>query len=163
MNQEKWVEQNFCSKLSKETMKMLFNFQVIWHIFEKEVFNTNFQKSEINQLSILLSKKIDENDLEKIINNISSYFLYRYGEKNHINCSFSTFNFYEKDIKYDEYINCFSSSNSSDKVKVLLWISYRVRNNWFHGIKCIEELDNQKLLFSTINSFLILCIDNFKD
>jgi len=46
------------------------------------------------------------------------------------------------------------SNELKDKLKLLIYSCYRVRCNLFHGPKCIVYLDDQKLLFLSMNELL---------
>ncbi len=48
-----------------------------------------------------------------------------------------------------------------DGVKAMLFIAYRVRNNFFHGEKCVNSLSAQRPLFEILNEMLAKIIDAF--
>jgi len=48
-----------------------------------------------------------------------------------------------------------------DGVKAMLFIAHRVRNNFFHGEKCVTSLSAQRPLFEILNEMLAKVIDAF--
>jgi len=51
-------------------------------------------------------------------------------------------------------------SSLEDIVKSLLFIAYRIRNNFFHGNKNLSDLFNQEDLFQQINQVLMDYLDD---
>ena len=63
------------------------------------------------------------------------------------------------DISYDELSTLIVNPNLKNKYLLLMLMVGRVRNNMFHGIKEVKELNKQKELFEIWNRLLTLSLD----
>lgn len=61
-------------------------------------------------------------------------------------------------IKFDELYN---SNDIRDEIHLMISLLGRVRNNLFHGLKNISELDKQIDLFMGLEEFMILSLNTF--
>lgn len=161
MQEKEWLQNNrYYSELDEDKLKSVFYFSLIWNVYEKEMcgkyggIGKHPKKHARN-----LADKIDENILMEVFN----YFKNRYVLNGEATPHFITFEFNKDEIKA-EVFECLSSANPSnkDKLKALLCIAFRLRNNLFHGEKPVEKLYEQNENFRQINLILIELI-NSKD
>jgi hypothetical protein len=156
--EKEWLEKNiFYDSLNENKLKHIFYFPILWNIFEKEIFNTKASIFKVESKSQTISI-LDENSLNKIYN----YFKNRYIQSAD---KFKGLNFREDEKKFQEKIKeCFNKDNISlqEKIEVLLYIAFRIRNNIYHGIKQVHKLYEQNENFAQINKFLILIIEGYK-
>lgn len=54
----------------------------------------------------------------------------------------------------DLLMKSFLEQNNGDVCCGCLLVIYRIRNNLMHGLKCIEELNDQFYLFEAVNDVL---------
>lgn len=155
MDIEEWIKLNFKDKVNNETYIEVLYFPIIWHIFEKEITDTKYSTQKALRK---IENKIDVLILQNIFINVKDYI----NNKFDIEYAYYSFHFRENDISLDKFLKLFNTTLIEEKLEFLLWISYRVRNNMFHGIKEISELDYQLNLFKNLNQFLIACIESNK-
>lgn len=140
--------------IDSETLTTIGKFTILWHQFEKEYFNNNFDywtidnviESKNLHVAIDKLKKLKEIVISRYIDRTRSYAC----EKNaHIN----------KELVKE--IDKFTDSNTPPTLLSTICVIYRIRCNLCHGLKDIKDLNNQKELFEAINDiFLNLKIQN---
>lgn len=159
MTEKHWLEQNrFYYEIDEARLQSIFYFTILWNIYEKELcgraggIGTHPKKHARN-----LADKIDQNMLAEVFN----YFKNRYVLNGEPTYHFITFEFNKDEIKA-EVFECLSSGNpsSEDKLKALLCIAFRLRNNLFHGEKEVEKLYEQNENFRLVNLILIELINS---
>ena len=144
-----WVE-----SLDKDTKLLILDYTIMWNMFEHQVYGDAFNKNEKTEECI--EKVVDDENAKVKVE-------YAYGLfKEYISKYQSVEDFYESFIFEKSGINItlikelVNSSELKDKLKLLIYSCYRVRCNLFHGPKCIVYLDEQKLLFLSMNELLSL-------
>lgn len=158
MDVEKWFEVNYRSKVNDETRNQISCFPIIWLIFDKEVANNDFSSKTLPSVSnALIRNNIDFVLVESLFSDMKNYINSKYD--GYLCDIYISFRFRTNDISIEEVERLYNSNLNEDKLILLLWLSYRVRNNMFHGIKEIEDLNSQTVLFSCLNKFLISCIE----
>ncbi len=130
----KWIEDN--------TIKIIWEFAILWNYFEFNYCNKNCSVSKINSLDIYYN----EEDLDDIFN----YFKDRYIVNGEINNRFNKLNFNDN-LKKHIKDNLLQWKN---KITTILHIIYRFRNNMFHWEKDIRFINEQKENFKRVNKFL---------
>jgi len=92
---------------------------------------------------------------------VFDYFKNRYVTNGQPTDPYKTFEFKSKKIKSDVfgYLSRETPSNEQ-KLKALLCIAFRLRNNLFHGQKQVDKLYEQNENFKQINLFLMNLIEN---
>jgi len=129
------------------------DFVLLWNLFESLCFDKFVDMNKINRL---IDTKIDLFD-ETQYQDIFDYFYNRY--KNDV----SKFNALKlrnsdkilvKKVLNDEY------EDKNNKLKFIMAIIYRYRNNLFHGEKDMRYIRLQKENFGNTNKFLMYFIEN---
>lgn len=150
--------------LDNDTKLLIFNFTILWNIYEHFVFDTNYCPKKIGEK--VITKINYNNDFSRKIDTIFLEFK-EYLKKRNIEFSshslWINFGFNHKD-KNEEQLNILNNiiniTHETDKLYLLLLIIGRVRNNMFHGIKAICDLNMQKELFLISNEVLTLTLDS---
>lgn len=154
MDERKWLEQNrFYYQVDETQLQSIFYFSLVWNIYEKELCGKNGKIGDHpKDHSQKYPEKIDQN----ILKGAFDYFKHRYVSDGQPTKHFNTFEFKSEQIK-NEVFGYLSSANPSneEKLKALLCIAFRLRNNLFHGQKQIEKLYEQNENFRQINLFLM--------
>lgn len=153
--------------LSDEDWKPIFYFSLVWNLFESQICETRASKDRL-ELSVnkytatLAGSKL--RTIEEKYNNYFDWFRPRYQDRNTASKFKALFNNKEDfDLNdTDKYMkghieSVLNGNNTEiqDIIKCLLFIAYRIRNNFFHGNKDINGLINQTDLFIKTNKFLL--------
>ncbi len=156
MNIEEWLTQYAYryADLSMIDRKMIEQFSLLWSFFEYRVLGASANVPKI-------MKKVHELDrASAIANDCSSsaleYFRDRYSTGGDTNQKFDALRFGNADRK--RLVQDVITSRKSDAVSVvqsLLIISYRLRNNLFHGEKWAYGLQDQCDNFRNASTVLI--------
>ncbi len=152
---EKLIETLNCNEtvtIFKRKRSFIFNFAMIWNLFEDRCMD-NFAK--ISKVDNLVEGLISINNLE--VDTIFDYFKDRYKIFDNI---YVTENLLWKEHEYtyrNFVIEKFRDTQCShqDKIKAVLYIIFRLRNNLFHGEKDIAIINEQKQTFVLVNKFLM--------
>lgn len=136
-----------------QSRRFLFEFAVIWNILEKKKMRNH---ASIEKVSRFVEKM---QNIENInITEIFEYFKNRYtNNTDHLNL-FKALRWIDKEKdKKDETYRILTLENpiDKDKIKAILYIIFRLRNNLFHGEKSILTIDQQCETFNLVNSFLL--------
>ncbi len=136
-----------------QSRRFLFEFAVIWNILEKKKMRNH---ASIEKVSRFVEKM---QNIENInITEIFEYFKNRYtNNTDHLNL-FKALRWIDKEKdKKDETYRILTLENpiDKDKIKAILYIIFRLRNNLFHGEKSILTIDQQRETFNLVNSFLL--------
>ena len=131
-----WLS-GFLNTSEKEAQKLLENelsryFLIVWSIYEAKCFNGFVQIKKMKQFVDKIEKSIDP----KIINDDAKYFHKRYGDKE----KYRHLIYKGDNSKFREIINKkYSDLTVNEKIYLLAFVTYRYRNNIFHGSKGIES------------------------
>ncbi len=159
MQEKEWLERNrFYYQIEDAKLQSIFYFSLVWNIYEKELCNTEGSiVNHPNQHSQNYSENLDQ----EILNTVFAYFKNRYVSAGQPTDHFRTFEFKSDQIK-NEVFGYLSGANPSneEKLKALLCIAFRLRNNLFHGEKQVEKLYEQNENFRQINLLLMNLIEN---
>ena len=125
---------------------------------EKKLRELGMEEEKIQKL-----RQMDREDFLEEFN----YFLKRYKDKDLTKeLNFRDDKFTEKKAKeFLEDIFANSSEESpckEDMVKALGYIIYRIRNNYFHGIKPTKSLPSQNENFRNVNRVIINLLETIK-
>ncbi len=136
----------------KSKRSFIFNFAMIWNLFEDRCMG-NFAK--ISKVDNLVKGIISIDNLE--VDAIFNYFKDRYKVADNIydiECLLWRRN---KNSYRNFVIKKFRDTQCShqDKIKAVLYIIFRLRNNLFHGEKDIAIINEQKQTFVLVNKFLM--------
>ncbi len=172
----------FAEKYDKDTREIICDFSILWNIYESECFYDDVDEnnrrvpifSEIKHERILdfINNKINNNPSLKhtYIEEINFIYekLVRYLEKNivYINNYKSVCDYFHitdpHGIKEVREIIKREELDYFDKFHLLLVITFRVRNNMFHGTKETNSLNSEKDLFLICNNTMLLAINDVK-
>lgn len=136
-----------------QSRRFLFEFAVIWNLFE--------MKKMGNHASIFYVSDFVERfqNIENInVTEIFEYFKNRYTNSTDNVNLFKALRWRdkEKDKKDETHkILILENPTDKDKIKAVLYIIFRLRNNLFHGEKNILTIEQQRETFNLVNSFLL--------
>lgn len=154
MNVINWIKEKYHDNdLTESKIQDILYFGLIWNIFEKECYKGN---DPIQQI-IIKTSSIDNGDLNKCWN----HFYNRYVTNNVLNESFNNFDFGQRvsDKLFIQSNILKSDITKSEKMKIILLIIRRLRNNLYHGYKDVHNLNSQNINFKISNEFLSKIID----
>lgn len=163
MNELEWLERYYKNSIDETRLRNIFYFTLVWNVFEKECCD-NFAK--IKKHPKFLAESLHSGIKEQIVNEVFEYFKNRYFPNGSIDEKFQTFQFgrdehdgkEHKDFVQEKLLN--NNSSQKDKIQSLLYITFRLRNNLYHGIKDVSKLDDeQNENFKQINLFLMEVVD----
>lgn len=162
MSEKEWLECKYQQELDEAKLTSIFYFSLIWNVFEKELCNkyANIKKHS-SEISENQSSKVDNG----ILSNVFTHFQLRYIDKNGANKSFTEnlFKSNEDEIKNETYTILINKDcTDTEKLKALLYIAFRLRNNLFHGEKEVDKLHDQNDNFKHINWLLMDLIDKHR-
>lgn len=159
MKEKTWLEKSrFYYEVDEAQLQSIFYFSLIWNIYEKELCGRHASiQTHPAKNSKEYNNKIDEN----VLNSVFEFFKTRYISDGQPNSQYATFEFNSNLIK-NEVVECLSGSKQSneEKLKALLSIAFRLRNNLFHGVKVVHKLYEQNENFRQINLLLMALIDS---
>lgn len=154
-----WIKNYlYYEELDTEKIQNILYFMLVWNIFENKFENNHAKISDSKDIAEKLYAVLENN----IVDNIWNYYVKRYTSNNTINEIFTKFKFNENDNKVfvQNQLLLADKATKKDKIEALLRISFRLRNNLFHGIKKVHKLYNQNNNFKQINMFLMHILDN---
>ncbi len=148
------------STIASEDLQPVLEFTLIWNLFERELHNRFVRIRGIREH---VDHRYNEGLLDKsAFQPHVEFFRVRYPEfeeEGHLANRLlpaSRRNVLADlaDTKIVEDVLSGESNDANNVIYALLFISYRVRNNLFHGEKDIYQLHLQRDLFATVNSIL---------
>ncbi|AXT19256.1 hypothetical protein D7030_13460 [Flavobacteriaceae bacterium AU392] len=144
-----WLNNKYDIALETDQLKEIQNFTLLWNIFENLIFETRFSVNQIED------KLADINLDQEIISETFDYCKNRYINNNETNERFE-YLYLRNNDNPDLVRETLISDNPTDlnKVKVVVTIVSRFRNNLFHGIKDFKKLHLQKENFEMSNKLL---------
>lgn len=140
-----------------QSRRFLFEFAVIWNIFEKKKMRNHASIFDVSDFVERLPSIDNIN-----INEIFEYFKNHYTNNPNYANLFEALRWRDKEKdKKDETHRILLDKDSidKDKIKAVLYIIFRLRNNLFHGEKSILTIDQQRETFNLVNSFLLDVIE----
>lgn len=144
-----WVE-----SLDKDTKLLILDYTIMWNMFEHQVYGDAFNKNEKTEKCI--EKVANDEDAKVKIEYVYSLFKEYISKYQSVEDLYESFMFEKSGINITLIKKLVNSNELKDKLKLLIYSCYRVRCNLFHGPKCIIYLDQQKLLFLSMNELLSL-------
>lgn len=152
---EKLIETLNCNEtvaVFKKKRSFIFNFAMIWNLFEYRCMG---KKAQISKVNNLVASLISVNNLE--VDAIFDYFKDRYKVADNI-YNIESLSWRSNENTYRNFvIEKFRDTQCShqNKIKAVLYIIFRLRNNLFHGEKDIAIINEQKQTFVLVNKFLM--------
>lgn len=160
-------EQPWFWSFSDEKIISVERFMLFWSRFEDKIFNKNFSLSDVDVKLIPQMVVFFKENNQKLIF-VLEYFQRFFKDGNDI--PYNICWKYSERKKYEEWIIYIKSIDLNNKLEDedieascshLMFFIYRMRNNLFHWIKHIEELERQNQLFHYANYFLSLSLDAY--
>ncbi len=137
--------------LDDELIMEIGKFAVLWNLFEKNYCNNNCSsKTIVDACNNITVSKDSQAALAKALNKIRSWFELLYYD--YIMKGLYSSNRRPKAYEI-KYINAFLKQEGNTICGCLLCV-YRIRNNMMHGLKNVDELNNQLEIFKTANKVL---------
>lgn len=148
-------------------------FTLSWNSFENKYFDEEFKREKINSfINQTLNKKSSDSilkevdlilkfwksifqDNEEILGDHENFDLIFQLENYQFNLRFKKSKEKQRSFVASGLRN-FPNNSPKEKIETLIWISYRIRNNLFHGSKLLHHLKNQKEIFYSTIKFLLL-------
>lgn len=167
---KKWLENNYFFtqiNLSEEAWKPILYFSLVWNVFESKACNFKADAESIKG-------SVERNQLDLDATKYQSLFCWfqeRYYQNGKLDARFDDLfiskstphKISNRDMK-DHLESILPKEgkiiSTCDMVLGLLFITYRIRNNFFHGNKDINNLLSQTELFHKINQVLLTYTDD---
>lgn len=152
---EKLIETLNCNEtvaVFKRKRSFIFNFAMIWNLFEDRCMDNFAQISTVDDFVNTLPSNLNLD-----VNIIFDYFKDRYKVVDNI-YNIESLLWRRNENTYRNFvIEKFRDTQCShqDKIKAVLYIIFRLRNNLFHGKKNIAIINEQKQTFVLVNKFLM--------
>jgi hypothetical protein len=156
MNPTEWLEQTVWgfSDLPDEDRNAIFEFSLLWSLFEAKALNTRASAHAIHEL---VQKRMAQNGLN--IHDFEPslrYFRERYFVEGAATSHFNDLHLRENDNpELVRQVLRGANDNPADSVAALLIVIYRLRNNLFHGLKWAYGIRNQRANFENANAALM--------
>ena len=149
------------NSLSNQTKNLILDFTILWNLVECNIFNESFTNNYKNNIECdSCARRMATLHKDKII-----YIFTLLDEYNlkHIclEMQFEAYGFNNSHLFYPEFSEIYNSDDLTERTKLLIYYCYRVRCNLFHGIKEVNELNNQNLLFFALNELMSVILKEY--
>ncbi|MBT9161319.1 MAG: hypothetical protein DDT26_02624 [Dehalococcoidia bacterium] len=156
MNPIDWLEQTVLgfSELPSEDREAIFQFALLWSLFEAKALQT---RASANSILALVHERAAQNrlaagDFEPSLR----YFRQRYFSAGIATQHYAGLHLRTNDnAVLVQQVLCGANNNPADSVAALLIVIYRLRNNLFHGLKWAYGIQNQRENFEHANAALM--------
>ena len=158
-NTTRWINEKFSVSLTDKDYNRLTEFLLLWNLFEDRLFGNNFK---IDRAEQYIDDYIGEFDLTEC-DKVFMYFKNRY---TNVNLGIITYPIFERlnfrlndreDFVKDVLVA--DSPSLRDKILASIIIIFRYRNNLFHGLKDVTQINYQQSNFITANRMLKMFIE----
>ncbi len=139
--------------LNNELVVEIGRFAILWNCFERFQCNNFCNPKEIKKIAPFLH--IDEKaqaKLAKVLNQRRSWFGQVIPE--YVETGLYPGNARQNQTEDRLLMEKFLEQSEKDLRLGCLLVIYRIRNNLMHGLKCIEQLNDQLELFQAVNGVL---------
>lgn len=154
-----WINEKYSVSLRDKDYSVLTEFLLLWNLFEAKLFANNFS---IDQAEQFIGTNIDRFNLVSC-NRIFNYFKNRYTNTDLNTITYPTFeklNFRTRDREvFVQNVLMSNTSFPKDEMLASIIIIYRYRNNLFHGLKDVTQINYQTDNFVNANAFLKMYIE----
>jgi hypothetical protein len=139
-----WIKENISesTSLSNESLSSVSSFTLMWAVFEAS--ESDPIHNMVTQIERLANRVANENPHIGFLDDIFQFWQNRYIENNAKGYRFEHLGFCEQ--KQEDLVFLVLTGQNvklADKIQALLLITYRFRNNLFHGNKDITLLEDQ--------------------
>lgn len=155
-----WINQNFNATLTDSDYNHVKDFLLLWNLYESRLFQEKFT---IDKAERLIENRINRNRLNhSSFSSILTYFQGRYTKSGIIIYPiFENLNFRPNDREQFVQSTLLNNNPSlKDKILTSAIIIYRFRNNLFHGVKDITQINYQKSNFLHANEFIMRMLES---
>ena len=152
-----WINDRFGTNFSEVDLSSVKDFSLIWNVFENVVCQNNFSIARTEE--VIKNSLIDSTEF----NSYLEYFKNRYVSNGTFTNRFQYLHFRNNDRRnLVEDVLLGNNTKNNDIILALLIIVYRYRNNLFHGIKRIQEIDKQRENFENANGVIKTLLNHFQ-
>jgi len=140
-------------KLNDGLVMEIGKFSILWNCFERFQCNNVCNPKKIKKIYSLLSiSKEEQAKLAKVLNKRRSWFGQVISE--YVETGLYPGNARQNQEEDRRLMEKFMEQKEDDLRCGCLLVIYRIRNNLMHGLKCIEQLNDQLELFQAVNGVL---------
>ena len=140
-------------KLNDGLVMEIGKFSILWNCFERFQCNNVCNPKKIKKIYSLLSiNKEEQAKLAKVLNKRRSWFGQVIPE--YVETGLYPGNARQNQEEDRLLMEKFMEQKEDDLRCGCLLVIYRIRNNLMHGLKCIEQLNDQLELFQAVNGVL---------
>jgi hypothetical protein len=144
--------------IDREQVQCITSFSLLWNLFEGHYCN---QRASIRAFEAIVMRIAEKGILS--LNDFNQHIIYfksRYVTGEQLNSLFHGLCFRPNDRKeLVESILLGKNNDTKDIILSLIIIVYRLRNNLFHGIKSLYEINGQVDNFNNANGILMKVIE----
>ncbi len=145
------INSNLGQDVDIEMLKFITEFYFLFSVMEMKLAGGDFTLDRIDYIANYVAKKDKESEnIDKIYNFLRDR--YSNDEKHQVLMSGR-----KKAIElYSKIVAEIDEGDTSlvSKIKIILIVLYRIRNNLFHGAKLEHDLNIQNILFTNLNDAL---------
>lgn len=140
-------------KLNDELIMEIGKFAILWNSFEHFYCNNRCKPQKIKDVASTVNINGDKQEkLAEVLNQRRSWFGQAISE--YVETGLYPDNA-KQSTEEDKHLMEQFMEQSDDDLRVgCLLVIYRIRNNLMHGLKCIEQLNDQLELFKAVNDVL---------
>lgn len=141
--------------INRDRITNILDFALLWNLFELKFFNKYFKITKIDWFI----RKYTWNISPDILDETYNYFQERYFENWNFSNNFN--NLCNDEESQDFIFNSFT--NNENKIKTIILIIARLRNNLFHWEKDVWNIEAQEENFWIANKFLMDLLNIFNN
>ncbi|MCM0228816.1 hypothetical protein J8L04_17010 [Bacteroides fragilis] len=155
----RWINEKFSVSLTDKDYNGLTEFLLLWNLFEDRLFENNFRIEKAERYIDDYIGEFNSNECNKVF----KYFKNRYTNVDLGIITYPTFeklNFRANDRKeFVDDVLVTESPSLRDKILASIIIIFRYRNNLFHGLKDVTQINYQQSNLVTANKMLKMFIE----
>ena len=154
-----WLErsQPGYQELSGGERSAVAGFSIVWSVFEAQALATNANAENIVRF---VDQHAGQLSSLEPFREALAYFQQRYVSEGSFNHRFAHLNFRRNDRQaLVEVVLLGNEQTPTEVIKALLIITFRLRNNLFHGLKWAYEMRDQQSNFEQATSVLTKVLD----
>ena len=139
--------------LDDELIVEIGKFSILWNCFERFQFDNNCNAEKIRFVcSRIFIDKDKQAELAKVLNERRSWFGQTIPE--YVETGLYPGNARQNRPEDRMAMEQFMKQEGDDLCQGCLLVIFRIRNNLMHGLKCVEQLNDQLELFKAVNGVL---------
>ncbi len=139
--------------LNNELIFEIGRFSILWNLFERFQCDNNCNSRAIKDVcSCIGCDDTKQSKLAQVLNERCRLFCQDIS--NYVDESLHPGNSRQSSQEDKEIMQNYLKQEGDELLRGCLLVIYRIRNNLMHGMKCVEELNNQLTLFKAVNEVL---------